>query len=133
MRRVMALIRDIWEVRVIRFLVVGGLNTLFGYGVFALLLFLGLHYSVALLVATVLGVLFNFKTTGVIVFKNSSNRLILRFILVYGVVYGLNVLSVHTLKKLGMSGYVAGAVLLIPMAMVAYALNHLFVFSPERS
>ncbi|MBQ8045896.1 MAG: GtrA family protein, partial [Bacteroidales bacterium] len=64
----------------IRFVLVAILNTLFGYGVYSLLVFLGLHYSVATLGSTVLGVLFNFKTYGVLVFKNTSNKLIFRFV-----------------------------------------------------
>ena len=58
----------------IKFLFVGGVNTVFGYSIFALFLFLGMHYAVATLFATILGILFNFKTTGVIVFNNKDNR-----------------------------------------------------------
>jgi putative flippase GtrA len=44
----------------LRFLLVGVLNTAFGYLLFALLLALGLKVPLALLLATVGGVLFNF-------------------------------------------------------------------------
>ena len=43
--------------RPIRFLLVGFLNTLFGYGLFAGLVYLSVPYLVALLLATVVGVL----------------------------------------------------------------------------
>ncbi|MFM6404510.1 MAG: GtrA family protein, partial [Microcystis sp.] len=64
----------------VRFLLVGVINTLFGYSVFALMICLGLDYRYSLLIATICGVLFNFKTIGGIVFKDQNNRLLARFI-----------------------------------------------------
>ena len=84
----------------IKFLFVGGLNTAFGYGVFALFIFLKFHFAVASFLSTVLGILFNFKTTGTIVFKNNDNHLIFRFFGAYAIVYGLNVLGLKLFKFL---------------------------------
>ncbi|MGC7556563.1 GtrA family protein, partial [Pandoraea pneumonica] len=50
------------EIRLVNYFLVGGLNTLFGYGVFAVCLWIGLHYSLAIAISTVLGTLFNFKS-----------------------------------------------------------------------
>ena len=52
----------------VRFLLVGVLNTLFGYFSFATLIIIGLDYKLAALLATIIGVLFNFQTTGRLVF-----------------------------------------------------------------
>lgn len=120
--------RDAWDNRFFRFLVVGGLNTLFGYSVFALLIYFGLHYSLAVLLSTVAGVLFNFKTTGSIVFDHRDNRLIFKFVLGYCVVYLLNVLMLKALSLVGLSMYVGGALLLLPMAVVSYLINSRLVF-----
>ena len=49
--------------RFMRFILIGIPNTAFGYSLYALLIFLGLRYDLAILIATILGVLFNFKTT----------------------------------------------------------------------
>ena len=68
------------------FLVVGGINTILGYAVFALLIYLGLHYALAVIIGTIVGILFNFKTTGGIVFKSKDNRLIFKFFAVYGII-----------------------------------------------
>ena len=73
-----------------KYLVVGGVNTLFGYSVFAICLFFGFHYSLAVLVATILGVLFNFQSYGRLVFQNHSWVLLVRFILVYTIIYLVN-------------------------------------------
>lgn len=115
----------------VRFVLVAILNTLFGYGVYSLLLFVGLHYSVAILCSTVLGVLFNFKTYGVLVFKNSSNKLIFRFVLVYCVVYLCNTGGIALLKSLGISEYIAGALMLVPVGLLGFVLNKIFVYSKK--
>jgi putative flippase GtrA len=47
-----------------RFLLVGVLNTIFGYFLYGTLILIGLDYKLAVLLATILGVLFNFQTTG---------------------------------------------------------------------
>ena len=115
--------------RFLRFLLVGALNSLFGYGCFALLLYLGIHYAVALFLATVIGVLFNFKTTGYLVFKSKDNRLILRFAATYAILYAVNVSALKLLALSGIDMYLGGALLLLPMAVLAYILNREFVFA----
>jgi putative flippase GtrA len=114
--------------RLIRFLLVGGINTLFGYTIFALLLCSGLDYRGALLIATVCGVLFNFKTTGILVFKKKSNRLIIRFVIFYLLTYLLNIGILQIVNYLGISLLMSQAILLLPLALISYFLNKRFVF-----
>lgn len=113
----------------IRYLIVGGINTLFGYGLFALFLYMGMHYSLAALTATILGVVFNFKTTGKLVFKSSDNRLIVRFFAVYGMVYVIQVGLLKGFELLGLNLYIAGAILLLPLAVLSFLLNKKLVFN----
>jgi putative flippase GtrA len=137
--------------KIIRFFLVSGLNTAFGYGLFALLIFIGLHYTIAGLIGTILGILFNFKTTGLLVFESNKNRLILKFIGVYGINYVISMSLLTLLERSGVDAFlslsllqVAGvsllknprinacigaAILIIPMGLFAYALNHRFVFT----
>jgi putative flippase GtrA len=129
----MKAIIDKLDPRFIKFLFVGGLNTLFGYGMFALFIYFHFHYSIASLLATMLGVLFNFKTTGKLVFKSNDNRLILRFIGVYVIVYLLNILFLKILQLFGMNVYFSGAILIFPQAILSYLLNSRYVFSSSRS
>jgi len=114
--------------RFVIFLAVGVLNTAFGYGCFALLLALHLHYSLAALFSTVLGVLFNFRTIGRIVFRNGSNRLLIRFVAVYLVGYGFNLLGLKLLMLAGVSPYWGGALLLLPSAVLSFFLLKKFVY-----
>lgn len=118
-----------WNNQFFRFLFIGGMNTLFGYSLFSILVFFKIHYSLALFIATIIGVIFNFKTVGVIVFKNGQNSKIFRFIMVYIVLYILNLAIVASLKMMDMNIYAAGAVALMPVAVTGYFLNRLFVFN----
>jgi putative flippase GtrA len=116
-----------------RFIAVGLLNTAFGYGIFAALLYLGLHYVIALFIATISGILFNFKTTGRLVFKSNSNRLIFHFAGVYALIYAVHVCSLEILLGLGINVYWAGAMLILPMASFAFFLNKRFVFKNDQA
>ena len=122
-------IRKLLQVKLLRFLLVGVLNAAFGYGCFAGFLYLGLHYSAALLLATILGVAFNFKSTGVLVFGSENNKLIFRFVAGYGVVYGAYVAGIAALKLLGVDYYLAGMALIVPMALLSFVINKRFVFN----
>jgi putative flippase GtrA len=124
----MELIQIFWAVPFLRFLVVGGINTLFGYSIFAILTLLKVHYALALLIGTVLGIIFNFNTTGRIVFKNSDVKRLLGFLMVYGVTYLVNLgcLRIFDLNRVNM--LIAGAIMILPMAALSYILNKTFVF-----
>jgi putative flippase GtrA len=66
--------------RFIRFLFVGVLNTVFGYLIYVLFVFLGLHYSLTVFCSTFLGALLNFKTIEVFVLKVIIISLFLDFL-----------------------------------------------------
>lgn len=115
------------------YILVGILNTVFGYSLFALFIFLKFHYSLAVLFSTILGVFFNFKTIGKLVFKSNDNSLIVRFIAVYGVAYLLNVAGLRLLSSFHLDMYRAGAVLILPMAVISFILHRGFVFrEPQK-
>jgi len=124
--------RLLWAIPFVRFLLVGGLNTAFGYGVFALFILLGLHYAIAALLGTVLGILFNFKTTGILVFRSHDNALIAKFFAVYGVTYVIGVLVLKVFKAFGVHVLVTAAVTLLPMAALSFLLMRWFVFKPGQ-
>ena len=115
------------------YMLVGGINTFVGYSLFALFMFSGLHYSLATLAATILGVLFNFKSIGKLVFKSHDNRLIFRFVAVYIVTYTINVLSLKAFKNMQLNLYIAGLAMTIPMALVSYVLHNRFVFRKREN
>ena len=118
--------------RFIKFIIVGVINTLFGYSIYALFILLNFHYSIAALLANIIGVLFNFKTIGKIVFKNYDNALIFKFIGVYIVTYFLNVGFLKILDMFMVDMFLAGAVLVLPMAVISFILNKKFVFKEQE-
>lgn len=117
----------------ILFLVMGGVNTVFYYFLYSLLIYMGLHYAAAVAAATVCGVLFNFQTFGRVVFKDFQPRLLGRFIGVYIVVYIANVAGLKLLEMAGLTDkYIAGAALVLPVALLGYILNKTFVFNRSK-
>ena len=121
-------VKKLWESRFIRFLFIGGLNTLFGYGVFSLMIYLGLHYTLSALLSTIAGIIFNFHTVGSIVFNDRRYSLLARFILVYFTGYGLNVIGICFLMKYIDNTYISAAILVMPLAVIMFCLNRKFVF-----
>lgn len=112
----------------IRFLAVGVLNTAFGYVLFAFLTWIGLSYPLAIGLGTIVGVLFNFQTTARLVFGATDSHRLFWFVGAYAFMYVLNVFGVALLLKWGFNVYWAGAILLLPMAVVSYFTLRVFVF-----
>ncbi|WP_353506531.1 GtrA family protein [Polynucleobacter sp. TUM22923] len=112
-----------------RFIFVGIINSIVGYGCFALFLYIGLHYTLSLFFATVAGVLFNFKSIGTLVFKSHNNQLIFRFIGSYSIIYLINAVGIDAFTRVGLTPYVGGVILILPMAALAFILNKRFVFN----
>lgn len=116
----------------IRFILVGCLNTGFGVGVYCLCIYIGIPYYIATFISNVLGVLFNFKTTGTLVFNNSDNRLIVKFILCYVLVYIANTLSVKAFMLLGLNGYYSGILATPITAICSYTLLKKLVYNEKN-
>ena len=118
--------------RFIRFLIVGVINTIFGYSLFSLLILLNFRYEIAALISTACGIFFNFKTIGIIVFKNKKNTLIFKFIGVYAIIYLMQIFLLKQLIAYKINLFVAGALILLPLALVSYTLNKIFVFPKDK-
>lgn len=117
----------------VKFVLVGILNTAFGYLVFALLLFFGLHYTLAVILSTIAGVLFNFKTTGTLVFKNHNNKLIFKFVAVYAITAVLGIIILRVAELAHINLYFAGLVSTGICAIISFLLNKNWVFKYEKN
>jgi putative flippase GtrA len=115
-------------VQFIKFCLVGLLNMAFGVGVYCLFVWMGMDYKLATLLSTVLGVVWNFKTTGALVFKNRENRLFVRFVVCYVFLYGVNIASVWLLKSFGANDYLAGIVAAPVIAVISFFLLRKVVY-----
>lgn len=126
--------KRLWQIRLLRFLVIGAINTLFSYLIYASLILLEFHYSFATLFSTVLGVIFNFFTTGRIVFHNKDNKRVFLFVFVYGFTYIVNVLLLRWLiDGNGFDKLFAGAMVTLPVALLSYFLNAKLTFRDKQS
>lgn len=114
--------------QLLRFLVVGGLNTVVGYALFAAFSWAGLPYPLAIGLATIAGVAFNFQSTGRLVFGGAPMSLLWRFVAAYVLVYLINVGAVAVLLRAGLNVYVANALVILPLALISYVLQRRFVF-----
>jgi putative flippase GtrA len=114
--------------RFMRFLAVGFLNTIFGYSIYTAVYLAWRVPTVAIVVATIIGVLFNFFTTGRIVFDNRRLSVVLPFIMAYGVSMLLNIALVNMLLLLGIGALVAQALSLPFVVVATYLINARLVF-----
>lgn len=114
--------------RFVLFLAVGGLNTLVGYGFFVAFHMFGLTPTPAVICATIAGVLFNFLSTGRIVFASQGIDRLPRFLAVYAVQCAANLLMLHALVAAGLSILFAEAIVIALLAVATYVAMKKFVF-----
>lgn len=112
--------------QIVRFLLVGAINTAFSYLVYAVFLYIGIAYQFANFLAVVAGILFSFKTQGNLVFYNSDNRLLGRFVISWIVIYLCTITVIGQLIKLGFDPYMAGA-LSLPFSIVMSYITQKFI------
>jgi putative flippase GtrA len=121
--------RVILRHQIVRFLIVGTLNTCVAYAAYACLLYAGLPYAAASLGALVLGLLFSFRTQGALVFGNRDGRLFFRFAACWGAIYLLNTLLIGSLILVGLNAYGAGALAMVPVTFFSYLMQKFLVFN----
>ncbi|MBR5303602.1 MAG: GtrA family protein [Candidatus Gastranaerophilales bacterium] len=114
-----------------KFLFVGFLNTVFSYFLYALFITIGLIPNIALLLQYIFGVLWNFKTTGTIVFQNKDNKLIFKFIASYIFTFIINSILLKVLIK-HINEYLAQAILILPIAFLSFIILKYWVFKTKR-
>ena len=112
----------------LRFLVTGGINTAFGYAIYAACIYFGAGYAVASGVSIVYGVLFSYKTTSAVVFGRGYSGSLVRYIGSYVIVYLFSVFILRALDQFGVNAYLAGILAAPPCAALSFALLKLFVF-----
>jgi putative flippase GtrA len=120
--------------KVIKFLLVGGVNTVFGYTLFSTFIYMGIHYSLSVFFSTILGVIFNYFTFSRVVFIDKGVSIFIKFIFSYSVLYLINVYLIYIQNKYFMvdNMYLAGALAIFPMAILAYLFNTIFVFRKTK-
>jgi putative flippase GtrA len=117
----------------IKFVIVSGLNTAVGYMLFAAMILSGASSVVAVAASTVLGTMFNFASTGRIVFGSKAGALLPRFLAVYTAQGLLNVALLQALERGGIPSLAAQALLIPALALFVFAALRHFVFKEQRA
>ena len=118
--------------RLWRYYQAGIVNTLFGYGLFALFVKLGLNMYLAQICAHVLGAAFNYYSYSRHVFHDAEASK-LRFILSYAFNYLLGLASLAAASLVIHSPYIAGIVSIIFVSLVNYLVLKNLVFSQRAT
>jgi len=116
-----------------RYLVIGGCNTVFGYGAFSGLVLFGLHYKLAAILSLILGICFNYITYSLFVFHRHaplslSPSKIMKYLAVYGSVYWVNIWLLELLLRYPISIYIAQLICLPVVVLISYLGNKYISF-----
>lgn len=113
----------------VKFLFVGGVNTLFGYSVSSFLLYIKIHYSLASLLAIIIGIAFNYQTYSKFVFNNQNPFIIFRFAIVYFFLYVTSIIWFWIFDRMEINLILANTILLPLKIFILFVLLNRFVFS----
>ena len=122
-------IRNLIDKQGIRFIIVGFLNTVVGYGFYSLFIFLGIYYLIANTLSTIIGVIHSYLWNRLFTFKSNNriNKEVPRFIMVYLVSYILGTIVLYILKDiLNMNPYIAGFINLIITTIISF-IGHKYI------
>ncbi|KJZ18635.1 GtrA family protein [Loktanella sp. S4079] len=114
--------------QLIRFGLVGLANTIFSYGVYATGVYLGLAYYIASLVALLVGIVVSFFMQGRLVFRAQLSGRFSSFLVMWGLLYLLNIGLIRLFVTFGMDYYFAGLLAAVPVVVTSFILQKLIVF-----
>ena len=114
---------------IIRYLLVGGMNTAFSFSVYSLFVLFGIHYSVSNFLALVFGIIFSYITNGKFVFRHLSRGAIVRYVIIWGLPYMLQLAIISLVMSLGGGVILGGGVALIITVPASFVLQKYFVFN----
>jgi len=117
------------RLQALRFILTGTLNTALSYGLYAVFLWLGLHFSLASLLATLTTIVSGFVMHGRMVFGNREPGRFGRYAGVWMVLYGLNIALIQALTQIGLNAYMAGALALAPVTAAGFLLHRRYTFA----
>lgn len=113
--------------RLARFGIVGFVNTIFAYLVFALSLRIGCHFALATLIGSAFGMATGYRLHGRFVFANPGKGRFMRFALIFVLMYMLSV-GIQAVARSTCNGYFAGAIAAFITIPTSFILNRNFVF-----
>jgi putative flippase GtrA len=119
--------------KIFKYVGAGILNTVFGYTLYAVMIFCSVSYVYSLIISTVGGVIFNYYSFGRLVFrKNSSFVVFIKYILSYSMICAVNVILMgFIMANIVASPYIA-QVICIPVGIImGWVLMNFWVYKND--
>lgn len=115
---------------VCKYLFAGLANTVFGYSLFSILIFIGVDYKVAITISTVIGVIFNYFNFGRNVFSSKNSKFIFfKFVTSYIFSYLLNICFMYILVDYFLyNPYISQGVCTLPLVMINWFILKFWTF-----
>lgn len=108
-----------YDPKIVKFLSAGVINTAFGYTVYVALLLIKAPYPIALFVATVAGVIFNYFSFGKMVFNDHGGwTVFVKFFIAYALIYAINAVLLGILKTYFLLNPYIGQIICIPISIL---------------
>ncbi len=111
-----------------KFVAVGCLNAVVSYTIFTVAHFMTHADRLSVVITWCVGIVFNFFSTGRMVFDSRDLSRAVPFVLSYGVSMGVNLALISVLLARGVGGMAAQAVCLPVIVVVSYVINSRLVF-----
>lgn len=124
---------ELTPILLLRYIIVGSFNTMIGYGVYCLMLVVGMNFAGASLVSLIFGILLSFLTLGRYVFLSQLEGRLAKFILIWAVLYIFNIAAISAIMHFGADPYIAGLIAAVPTLGTAFLLQRFYVFNDTGS
>jgi putative flippase GtrA len=128
-------IKKLFRHKEVRFVFVGGINTIVGYGTFAIFIAFSFPYLVANTLSTVIGVINSYLWNRFFTFKSKNRAIdeIARFSLVYFISYCFGMLFLWVIVgRMGVNIYIAGAMNIFVTTLISWFGHKNFSFKINK-
>lgn len=118
--------------RFAKFIFVGVLNTIVGYGTYAILIFFGFNYFISHTISTIVGVINSFVLNRKITFndKKVNKKTPIKFVSVYMLSYFIGLFNLNIIiKRFGIDPYFAGFINLFITTLISWFGHRYFSFN----
>ena len=119
--------------QLILFGVVGFLNTAFAYGVYAMSLYFGLPYPVAIILSMAASILVGFIGQGRLVFGNGDASRIVRYVVMWGLLLLVHTAIVNRAMAYGLTTYAGGLIATLPVVALSFVIQRYYVFKRDAT
>ena len=129
------IINKIIDKQFIKFVIVGVINTIVGYGSYSLLIYLNLNYIIANTISTIIGITNSYILNTKITFNESKRdaKTPFKFVSVYFISYIVGTFNLTILiKRLSVNSYIAGLCNIFVTTIISYFGHKYFSFKEVK-